>query len=96
MTADSSVIARDVQARGADHGAVREATASRRPIFHVLVAGSAVGVIVAGLSLTDLGSARPWWGQLQGYLLSRPMDAIRATSLIASSATVPSLPARAS
>jgi hypothetical protein len=62
----------------------------------VLVAGSAVGVIVAGLSLTDLGFARPWWRHLQGYLQSRPMGAIRATSLIASSATVLSVTARAS
>jgi hypothetical protein len=85
-----------MQARGADHGAVRDGTASRRPIFHVLVAGAAAALIVAGLSLTDLGFARPWWGQLQGYLLSRPMDAIRATSLIAGGATVPSVTARAS
>jgi hypothetical protein len=67
-----------MQARGADHGAVRDGTASRRPIFHVLVAGAAAALIVAGL------------------LLSRPMDAIRATSLIASSATVLSVTARAS
>ena len=78
MTADTSVIARDVQARGADHGAVRDGTASRRPIFHVLVAGAAAALIVAGL------------------LLSRPMDAIRATSLIAGGATVLSVTARAS
>jgi hypothetical protein len=67
-----------MQARGADHGAVRDGTASRRPIFHVLVAGAAAALIVAGL------------------LLSRPMDAIRATSLIAGGATVLSVTARAS